>query len=108
MKPANHAPAFALLYRGLCDIARHHGYALVIHGTLISDFDLIAVPWVGEVSPAQALIDALSLHCNACIEAYVPGYEAITQKPHGRIAVNLYLDFGAKVDLSVIPAGATR
>ena len=46
MKPANRAAVYAAaLYPDLAEIAREHGYALAVHGSLARDFDLIAVPW---------------------------------------------------------------
>ena len=120
MKPATRAPFFACLYHGLCDVARAKGYALAIHGTVTTDLDLIACPWVDDAAPAEELKDALMAHLGACdyegllrrqgyteaeaqqiLEAQ--GKATATPKPHGRVAWNLYMDFGAKVDLSVMP-----
>lgn len=123
MKPPVCAPIFACMYPGLCDVARRHGYALAIHGTLIADLDLIAVPWVESASDAVTLKDALMKHLGACgyedllrrsglkgeqVEAVMQRKEArdasgAEVKPHGRVAWNLYLDAGGKVDLSVLP-----
>jgi hypothetical protein len=122
MKPPTRAPFFACLYPGLCDVARKCGYALAIHGTVTTDLDLVAIPWVPEALPADVLMNALMSHLSAC------GYEDLlrqdlpeelvrqimarkepgtdlggTLKPHGRIAWNLYLQAGSKVDLSVMP-----
>lgn len=52
------AAAYAAFYPMLCQIARRHGYALAIHGSLHRDLDLIAVPWVEEASEPLALIKA--------------------------------------------------
>lgn len=125
MKDATRGPIFACLYPGLCDVARRHGYALAIHGTLVGDMDLIAAPWTEEAVDAVTLKDALMRHIGAC------GYDALLErdspwltedqrrqvceqqgvglegdhsdKPHGRIAWNLYLWAGTKVDLSILP-----
>lgn len=125
MKDATRGPIFACLYPGLCDIARRHGYALAIHGTLVGDMDIIAAPWTEEAVDSVTLKDALMSHIGAC------GYDALlerdspwltadqrrqvreqqgvglegdhTDKPHGRIAWNLYLWAGTKVDLSILP-----
>ena len=126
MKDATRAPVFACLYPGLCDTARELGYALAIHGTVTSDLDLIAVPWTNEAVSAIELRDALMNHIAAVSyedllrrdsphlteeqistlitrqEGTNPRGEA-TQKPHGRLAWNLYLYYGTKVDLSVLP-----
>lgn len=125
MKGPTRGPIFACLYPGLCQIARRHGYALAIHGTLVGDMDLIAAPWTDEAVSAEELKDALMRHIGAC------GYDSLLQrespwlteeqrrqlceqqgvglidtyeaKPHGRKAWNLYLWAGTKVDLSVLP-----
>lgn len=92
------------MYHALCDTARKHGYALAIHGTVTQDLDLIAVPWTDEAAPAAVVVEALRRHF-AYVET-VPAElrtEQATPKPHGRLAWNLYLDHGGKVDLSVLP-----
>lgn len=125
MKPATRGPLFACLYPGMCDVARHHGYALALHGSLIGDMDLIAVPWSVDSADAETLKDALMDHIGACgysdlLERDAPwltkeqrlrlcsghrtGIEGSPEeKPHGRLAWNLYLWAGTKVDLSVLP-----
>lgn len=121
MKPASRAPFFACLYHGLCDVARSRGYALTIHGTVTTDLDLVAIPWTAEAVSAEDLKDALMKHLGACGYADLlrkgsilteeqvqqvlaqQGTAEDTKKPHGRRAWNLYMDFGAKVDLSVMP-----
>jgi len=124
MKPATRAPFFACIYHGLCVVARKHGYALAIHGTVTADLDLIAVPWTAEAVDAVALKDAVMTHIGACGYADLlrrdgilteeqvqqvlgrDGEAECTAKPHGRRAWNLYMDAGAKVDLSVMPRSA--
>tara|TARA_R110002050_G_scaffold69003_2_gene149419 strand:+ start:380 stop:808 length:429 start_codon:yes stop_codon:yes gene_type:complete len=132
MKDANRAPWYGCLYHGLAEIARKHGYALAIHGSVLSDLDLVAVPWTEKAVSAEELRDVLMKHIGAL------DYEGLTRrqfpdnpklvaeileneekrkaergepydesgatlKPHGRRAWNLYMDFGCKVDLSVMP-----
>lgn len=43
MKPANLAPVYCALYPALAEIARKHGYAMAIHGTMARDFDLMGI-----------------------------------------------------------------
>lgn len=123
MKLPTIAPVFACLYPGLCCVARHHGYALAVHGSLVTDLDLIAVPWVAEAGDPLVLRDALLRHVGAC------GYDGLLResdphlteaqiqqivgtemevKPHGRMAWNLYLDHGVKIDLSILPRHDTE
>lgn len=101
MKEATNAPMYATLYPGLCEIAREKGYALAIHGSLQQDLDLIAVPWRDDCYFPDALATAFKEHLEACLGE---GFDTNNpeEKPHGRIAYNLYMDNGAKVDLSII------
>lgn len=106
MKEANIAPMFACLYPGLCDKARALGYALAIHGSVITDLDLIAVPWRDDAAEPILLKNSLLDLMQACeysdmVERLRP--EEPTEKPHGRLSWNLYIGFGNKVDLSIMP-----
>lgn len=132
MKDANIAPAFACMYPGLCDKARELGYCLAIHGSVVTDLDLVAIPWTREAVGALELVKALKAHICACgyrelLERDCSSFANASQiddmvraerertgnkprgpmeselKPHGRLAWNLYLYHGAKVDLSVMP-----
>jgi hypothetical protein len=40
-------------------VARAHGYAIGVHGSLKRDIDLIAVPWSQEASTPKVLADAI-------------------------------------------------
>lgn len=99
------------------------GYALAIHGTVTADLDLIACPWTTQAASAHDLKEAMMRHIGACgyadmlkrdtcltedqINEIVAREENknadFTEKPHGRLAWNLYLYEGTKVDLSVMP-----
>jgi hypothetical protein len=107
------------MYHGLCETARSHGYALAIHGTVTADLDLVAIPWTDAAVPAETLKNVLMAHINACDyegslvrfgltpeqarEIAARTDAGATPKPHGRLAWNLYLENGCKVDLSVMP-----
>lgn len=124
MKAANSAPVFACLYPGLCDVARAHGYALAVHGSVATDLDLIAIPWTDEAVSADEVKDALMAHIGACGYSDLLRRDGLPEdqvqqimarkesrlldgsevKPHGRRSWNLYMGAGMKVDLSVMPA----
>lgn len=59
MKPANNAPIYCGLYVDLAEIARKHGYAMALHGSMARDFDLICIPWVELPSNPQAVVDEI-------------------------------------------------
>lgn len=120
MKSPSPAPFYACLYPALADIARSHGYALAIHGSMQRDLDFIAVPWTDEVSAPEVLAEAIQNHLGALsfrqriVADGIPeaaadgvveehGGPSPRPKPHGRLAWSLHLDFGSYVDLSIFP-----
>lgn len=122
---AYRAATYAWMVPRLTEIAREHGYALGLHGSLHRDLDLIAVPWVDEVSSPETLIEALRESISGLIlptgtkggrfdpasgtfvEAII---ESPSHKPHGRLAWNIHLDGGLFIDISVmqIPPSSVR
>src|SRR5574343_459701 len=52
------AAAYVALYPMLQQVAKRHGYALAVHGSLHRDFDIVAIPWVEEASEPLSLIKA--------------------------------------------------
>ena len=99
MKPASYAPLYAgAMYPKLAEIAREHGYALAVHGSLSRDLDMIAVPWTeGAVEPT-VLIAAIESRTAALVTG------PPSEKPHGRIAYALCAGFGeCGWDISFMP-----
>jgi hypothetical protein len=100
-KKPTYAPAYMVgIYPALAQIARDHGYALALHGSLQRDLDLIAVPWTPEASGPDVLLKAL------CEEFDTPDNNkdsGPTVKPHGRLAWTIPLWWGAYIDLSIMP-----
>lgn len=95
MKPANFAPAYAALYPQLAEIARQHGYAMAVHGSMGRDFDVVCIPWIEEAGEPQAVVDAITKRF--AIEQ-VHGWDV---REHGREVTTLSIGFGeCFVDLS--------
>lgn len=112
-RPAGHAmpapfqvidPDYARVYTKARIVAWQHGFALLMHGSLTRDLDLLLVPW--EARAVSSIVPGVVRHiadiCGLRI-ARAPG-----EKPHGRIAYTLL--FGTPeepdvrwVDLSVMP-----
>lgn len=99
-KPApSYSPVYCALYPELAKVAREHGYALAIHGSLVRDFDLIAVPWVERPAEPAALVEAFTTRF-----ALHRMDEAPMAKPHGRVAYTISVGFGeCAIDLSFMP-----
>lgn len=110
MKPIAFAPAYLWLIPLMTEIAREHGYALAVHGSINRDLDLIAVPWVEEVKPATELVEALRECVCGNIRSYVRGAGGNDvcvnpeNKPHGRVAWSIHMQYPhLYIDLSVMP-----
>lgn len=90
MKPEpSYAPVYAAAcYPDLARIAREHGYALAVHGSLQRDFDIIAIPWAEVVSTHEALIEAITRE----MALRLVGEKE--ERPHGRMAYTLSIGFG--------------
>ena len=94
--------AYACLYPRLAAVAREHGYALAMHGSLVADCDLIAVPWVNDAARGDDLAAALARRCG--------GWLVLDSWPERRPAGIrkhvIHLGGGPYLDLAVIPASA--
>lgn len=86
---------YLVLYPVLREVARGHGYALAVHGSLQKDLDVLAVPWVEECSDPDVLAEALRDKSGG---QFVGG---VGLKPHGRKAYTIHLGLAGYIDLSV-------
>lgn len=96
VRPAS-AAWFSYMAPALVHAARLCGYALAVHGSMTTDLDLIAVPWVDDARPAEVLIHAL----RDVVGGDVHGPE---ERACGRLAWTIHFTEdknGAYVDVSV-------
>ena len=93
---------YATMLPGLIGVARDHGYALAVHGSMLRDFDLIAVPWVGTAAAPEALAEALRDWLGGFFKPH-DSNGSTTAKPHGRRCWSIHFGGGCYVDLSVMP-----
>jgi len=108
----------AILLPALREVARRHGYALAVHGSLERDIDLLAVPWRDGAFDADTLARAIHAACEAVMGCAVgpAGWTASAKwepppgslpnpahKPHGRRAWSIHLGGGPYLDLSIMP-----
>lgn len=105
MKVPTHAPAYVSLYPVLCEIGIENGYSIAIHGSVRSDFDLIAVPWTDSAIDAYELVKIIGEYVSLINGANhelgsIVGPE---QKPHGRLAWAIPIGNGGVIDLSITP-----
>lgn len=88
-------------------IAREHGYAIAVHGSLRRerDIDLLAVPWIKEAHAPRTLMRAIN---ELAYLSRVKEHDKDKPKPHGRLGFVWLIKFRGKdcpayVDLSVMP-----
>lgn len=81
-------------------LARLHGYAIGLHGSLERDLDLIAVAWTERACEPQQFVEAV---IDAVRTIYTrPNDNEARPKPHGRLAWSIVVGPGRYIDLSVI------
>lgn len=81
--------------------ARNRGYALAVHGSLLRDIDLVAVPWVARPKAPSTLKKSLE----SLLKVWYPNIYSNRKpevKPHGRVAWSINLGNGTYIDLSVL------
>lgn len=91
------------------EVAREHGYAVAVHGSLREerDIDLVAIPWVPWAHAYSTLVRAVGE-----IEFLDrPARDEDTRRAHGRVAAIFLIRHRAAgcpryVDLSVVPRRA--
>lgn len=93
-------PVYVALYPKLADIAREHGFALAIHGSIVRDFDLIAIPWVESPSHPDKVVEAM------LAASSIRTHGEPDTVFHGRRRYTLILSFGESFcDLQFMPGG---
>lgn len=108
----------AFLIPALREVARRHGYALGVHGSLAYDIDLIACPWATHVTAPRLFAEAVGKAIHAvngvAYDPDIDGSEDNTthaeylrngcpgRKPHGRLVWVFHLGGGPYIDLSVM------
>jgi len=96
-------PALYATYYGiLVEVAKEHGYALGLHGTLTRDFDIIAVPWTQEASSHLDLLKAINNIIGIDRRSEKP-FDSTEIKPHGRVSYTLQCGGGGYFDISIMP-----
>lgn len=94
---------YATMLPRIREVARALGYAVGVHGSMVNDCDLIAVPWVDDAAPAELLADAVRNALEGWQANRCPG-----TKPHGRMVWSFSLDPTHYIDLSVIPLASRK
>lgn len=115
---------YAYYFQALKEIAKEHGYNLVVHGSMNRDLDLIAIPWVNEPKPEIEMINAFANWLNGELDKTMIG-----TLPGGRTSYVINLNRGGYkknaegliidplefvkdpqfyIDISVTPCGSAK
>lgn len=99
------ASVYAWILPAVRAVAREHGYAIGLHGSMARDLDLIAVPWVDNAAPAEVLVDAVMKAVGGQFAPRDLGFERNpAYRPHGRRAWSIYFaGLMFYIDLSIMP-----
>ena len=92
---------YACMYEDIRQCAMDCGWAVSLHGSLASDMDIMAMPWVDNAVSFKEMIDIVSklFKDNDISSQYVITYN---EKPHNRVVatVPIFADF--YLDISTI------
>ena len=92
---------YANYYPILRSIAFEHGYALALHGSLVNDMDLIAVPWSDDAEEPLKMLAAMCMALGR--HDLGEPFDSQGEKPHGRIAYTIIAGGGGYLDISIMP-----
>ena len=97
-------PAMYVAYFGIIEeIVNAHGYILCIHGSVVRDFDLVAVPFDFEVKPHKEVLDAIKKAIGTT-ESNNDLFNNIGYEPHGRKCYTIECGAGGYFDISFTPS----
>lgn len=98
----NGRPAFyACMWEDIRHCAMDCGWAVALHGSLSSDMDIMAMPWVEDAVPFEKLINRVSklFKDNDMSSLYVITYN---EKAHNRVVATIPIFADFYLDISTI------
>lgn len=96
-------PMMYVNYFGLLQkLAKDHGYALCVHGSVTRDFDLVCVPFDEVVKPHEDLLTAIR-NTIGNTETSDPIFDIVGHQPHGRTCYTIECGGGGYFDICFTP-----
>lgn len=86
------------------EIAREHGYAIGVHGSMTRDLDIMAMPWTKKAKAPESLATAIMTELLG--HSYMRSYwkeHRNAGKPHGRLNYIIPVKQNGWIDMSVMP-----
>lgn len=95
------AAFYASMWEDLKTAALNCGWALGLHGSLNSDMDIMAMPWIYGCKPESEMINELC-KCFTDNEDLQLGLQVTTDKPNNRVVYTLPIWADFYLDINVI------
>ena len=98
----NGRPAFyACVWDDIRNCAMNCGWAVALHGSLSSDMDVMAMPWVETAVTFKEMVDKVSklFKDNDMARQYIITYN---EKPHNRVVATIPIFADFYLDISTI------
>ena len=98
----NGRPAFyACMWEDIRQCAMDNGWAVALHGSISSDMDIMAMPWVEKSVTFENLVAKISqlFDGNQMAETYFITYD---EKPHNRVVATIPIFADFYLDISTI------
>ena len=97
------AAFYAVMWNDLRQAAMDCGWALGLHGSLNSDMDIMAMPWVENATSADEMIDNLAA-CFGFSEYWIKHQLSVDRasKPNGRVVYTIPIHGDFYLDINVI------
>jgi hypothetical protein len=95
------AVLYTVLWASFRNAALDLGWTLALHGSMVTDMDIVAIPWIENAAPEIELVKALS----GCIGETVwrdHHFRNPEEKPHNRIVYTLSIYSDWHLDLSIM------
>lgn len=80
------------------EIARLHGYAIAVHGSMLRDLDLVAIPWMEDASDMAPLLKDIVIAAEGVLQK-----DPCPDKPFGIKAYNIMIGGHLYIDLKIVP-----
>lgn len=95
------AAFYAAMWNDIRQCAMDRGWAVSLHGSLSSDMDIMAMPWIEEAVFFEELVSEISklFKGNALAEGFSICYN---EKPHGRIVATIPIFADFYLDISTM------
>lgn len=94
---------YACMYEDIRQCAMDCGWAVALHGSLASDMDIMAMPWVDNAVSFKEMVDRVSklFKDNELSSQYVITYN---EKPYNRVVATIPIFADFYLDISTITA----